>query len=60
MSLQDVADRCGLNYEHLGALARGHGNPTLDTLVELCKGLDMTVGQLTTSADSFGGERVES
>lgn len=57
MSRQAAADRCALNYEHLNELARGHGNPTLETLVELCKGLDTTPGQLLTSADELRGAR---
>ena len=59
MSLQAVADRCALNYEHLTELARGHGNPTFDTLTELCRGLDVTMGQLMTTADAFRGEHAQ-
>jgi transcriptional regulator with XRE-family HTH domain len=53
MSRQAAADRCALNYEHFNELARGQGNPTLDTLTELCEGLGTTIGQLMTSADDF-------
>ena len=48
---QSVADRCKLSYEQVNDLARGQGNPTLNTLMELCEGLGTTLGQLTTSAD---------
>jgi transcriptional regulator with XRE-family HTH domain len=59
MSLQDVAKRCSLNYEHLTELARGQGNPTFETLMELCVGLGTTIGKLMTSVDDFRGERAE-
>jgi transcriptional regulator with XRE-family HTH domain len=51
LSQQSVADRCKLTYEQVNDLARGQGNPTLNTLMELCEGLGTTLGQLTTSAD---------
>jgi transcriptional regulator with XRE-family HTH domain len=59
LSLRKIAGRCELNYEHLGELARGHGNPTFDTLMELCMGLDITIGQLMTSVDDFRRDRAE-
>ena len=60
MSLQAVADRCPLNYEHLTELARGQGNPTLNTLMQLCEGMDTTLGQLMTSVDDFRGKSARS
>ncbi len=59
MSRQAVADRCELNYEHFNELARGQGNPTLETLTELCKGLDTTIGQLMTSVDELRGNSAQ-
>jgi len=59
MSRQEVANGCALNYEHINELARGQGNPTIETLVELCKGLGTTPGQLMTSMDELRGERAQ-
>jgi transcriptional regulator with XRE-family HTH domain len=59
LSLRKVAGGCDLNYEHLCELARGHGNPTFDTLMELCVGLQITIGQLMTSVDDCRRHRGE-
>jgi transcriptional regulator with XRE-family HTH domain len=52
LSQQSVADRCKLSYEQVNDLARGQGNPTFNTLTELCEGLGVTIGQLMTSVDA--------
>ncbi len=59
LSVRKVAGRCELNYEHLGELARGHGNPTFDTLMELCVGLDITIGELMTTVSDFLSDRAQ-
>jgi transcriptional regulator with XRE-family HTH domain len=59
LSLRKVAGRCELNYEHLTELARGHGNPTFDTLMEVCVGLDVTIGELMTSVSDFLSDRAK-
>jgi transcriptional regulator with XRE-family HTH domain len=55
--LRTISWHCELNYEHLSAISRGLGNPTFETLMELCKGLDMTIGELMTTLDDFLGDR---
>ena len=57
LSLQAVADGCKLNYEHLCEIARGQGNPTFETLMELCVGLGATIGELMTTMDGFRADR---
>jgi transcriptional regulator with XRE-family HTH domain len=60
LSLQAVADDCKLNYEHLTELARGHGNPTFQTLMELCEGLDTPIGELMMSVQRIRREHARS
>jgi transcriptional regulator with XRE-family HTH domain len=56
LSQQTVAARCKLSYEQVNELARGQGNPTFKTLMELCEGLDTTIGALMTSVDERRGQ----
>jgi transcriptional regulator with XRE-family HTH domain len=57
LSLMAVSKGCKLNYEHLCEVARGQGNPTFETLMELCVGLGATIGELMTTLDDFRAGR---
>jgi transcriptional regulator with XRE-family HTH domain len=60
VSLLTVSKNCRLNYEHLTELARGHGNPTFDTLMTMCEGFGITIGELMTTVDKFQSKRAKS
>lgn len=42
----DFALYVGMNVAHLGRIERGHGNPSLETLVRLADALDVDVAEL--------------
>ncbi len=54
MSQDSVAFESGLNISQVNAFVRGQGNPTHATLLRLCKGLHVTLGELMTLADELG------
>ena len=53
MSQGSVAAESGLNIRQVSDFARGQGNPTYTTLLRLCDGLHVSLGELLTKADAF-------
>jgi transcriptional regulator with XRE-family HTH domain len=53
MSQESVAYESGLNIKQVNALVRGQGNPTYTTLLRLCEGLHVRLGELMTRADTL-------
>lgn len=53
MSQDSVASESGLNIRQVNAFVRGQGNPTYTTLLRLCKGLHVSLGELMTLADDL-------
>jgi transcriptional regulator with XRE-family HTH domain len=53
MSQGSVARESGLDIRRVNDFARGQGNPTYTTLLRLCDGLHVSLGELLTKADAF-------
>jgi transcriptional regulator with XRE-family HTH domain len=53
MSQRSVASDGGLDVRQVNDFARGQGNPTFETMVRLCDGLHVSLGELMTKADAF-------
>jgi transcriptional regulator with XRE-family HTH domain len=45
-SQEEFADRCKIHRGHMGQIERGEKNLSIQTLVKVGKGLDMTVSAL--------------
>jgi XRE family transcriptional regulator, regulator of sulfur utilization len=45
-SQEEFADRCGIHRGHMGQIERGEKNVSIDSLVKVSKGLDMSVSAL--------------
>lgn len=71
LTLDDVADTCGVTKGYLSKLERDHVNPSVATLVRVCAALDLEVGSLFDTAPAgevvragalprvaFGGEKM--
>lgn len=50
---ESVAARSGLSIEQVGRLVRGQANPTFTTLLRLCNGLGVTLGELMAKAEEL-------
>lgn len=46
LSQERFADAIGVGRSHLGKIEKGKENPTLEVIVKIAKGLDMTMAQL--------------
>jgi transcriptional regulator with XRE-family HTH domain len=57
MSQDSVALESGLNIKQVNSFVRGQGNPTYTTLLRLCKGLHVSLGELMTLADALREKR---
>lgn len=53
MSQNSVAADSGLNIRQVHTFTRGQGNPTYETLLRLCEGLHVSIGELMTLADAL-------
>jgi transcriptional regulator with XRE-family HTH domain len=53
MSQGSVAAKSGLDIRRVNDFARGQGNPTYTTLLRLCDGLGVSLGELLTKADAL-------
>jgi transcriptional regulator with XRE-family HTH domain len=53
MSQDSVAHESGLNLRQVNDYVRGQGNPTYMTLLRLCAGLHVSLGELMTRADDL-------
>lgn len=58
MTQESVAYDSGLATEQVGRFVRGRGNPTYTTLLKLCEGLHMSLGELMVRADELYEKRV--
>ena len=58
MTLDTVAADSGLDEKQIGTFIRGQGNPTYSTLLKLCKGLHMSLGELMLSAEELHERRL--
>lgn len=58
MTHETVAFDGGLSAKQVGDLARGLSNPTYTTLLKLCQGLHITLGQLMTRVDRLRDQRL--
>ncbi len=59
MTLDTVAAESGLDEKQVGTFIRGQGNPTYATLLKLCEGLHVSLGELMLSADELHKKRLE-
>jgi DNA-binding XRE family transcriptional regulator len=50
-SQESFADAIGIHRTSMGTLERGVGNPTLETVVRIAQGLDVSLGELFTTVD---------
>jgi transcriptional regulator with XRE-family HTH domain len=57
MTQDTVATGSGLNLRQVNNFIRGQGNPTYTTLLKLCKGLDVRLGELMTLTDELRDKR---
>jgi transcriptional regulator with XRE-family HTH domain len=59
MTLDAVAAESDLDEKQIGTFIRGQGNPTYKTLLKLCDGLHVSLGELMLTAEELHDERVE-
>lgn len=59
MTLDAVAAESGLDEKQIGTFIRGQGNPTYSTLLKLCEGLHVSLGELMLSAEELHKKRLE-
>jgi transcriptional regulator with XRE-family HTH domain len=58
-SQESVAIESGLNIRQVNAFVRGRGNPTYTTLLRLCRGLHVRLGELMTLTDELREKHYE-
>lgn len=58
MTLDTVAAESGLDEKQIGTFIRGQGNPTYSTLLKLCDGLHVDLGELMRRADGLYEKRL--
>jgi transcriptional regulator with XRE-family HTH domain len=58
MTQEAVAEDAGLDVKQVGMFVRGRGNPTYTTLLKLCEGLHLSLGELMVRADELYERRV--
>ena len=51
LSQERFADGVGVSRTHMGKIEIGKANPTLEVIVRLARGLDMTLAQLFVTLD---------
>jgi transcriptional regulator with XRE-family HTH domain len=59
MTLDTVAAGSGLDEKQIGTFIRGQGNPTYGTLLKLCEGLRVSLGELMLIAEKLHSKRLE-
>lgn len=57
LSQEQLAELCELHPTYIGQLERGEKNPTIETMLQLCKGLQVTPERLF---ENFPAEESES
>jgi len=58
MTHETVADDANMNVKQVGTFVRGRGNPTYTTLLRLCEGLHLSLGELMVRADELYEKRL--
>jgi transcriptional regulator with XRE-family HTH domain len=58
MTLDTVAAESDLDEKQIGTFIRGQGNPTYSTLLKLCEGLHVSLGELMLSAEELHKRRL--
>lgn len=58
MTQEAVADDSGLDVKQVGTFIRGQGNPTYTTLLKLCEGLHVSLGELILRAEGLYEKRL--
>ena len=56
LTLDTVVRDSGLDEKQIGTYIRGQGNPTYSTLIKLCKGLHVSLQELTSRAEALHKE----
>lgn len=51
LSQEHFADRVGVSRTHMGKIETGKANPTLEVIVRLAKGLDLSLAELFATLD---------
>lgn len=54
-SQESFADAIGLHRTRMGTMERGEGNPRLDTIARVAKGLRMSLSELFEAVEKDGG-----
>jgi transcriptional regulator with XRE-family HTH domain len=57
MSQDSVAQDSGLSLRQVSDYVRGRGNPTFESLLRLCEGLHVSLGELMTRTDDLREKR---
>ncbi|MHB1468101.1 MAG: helix-turn-helix domain-containing protein [Solirubrobacteraceae bacterium] len=60
MTLETVSEDSWLDMKQIGSYARGHGNPTFESLLKLCKGLHVDPKDLLSRVEELLKRRLES
>ena len=58
MTHETVAADSGLDVKQVGTFIRGQGNPTYTTLLKLCEGLHVSLGELMLRAEDLYEKRL--
>jgi transcriptional regulator with XRE-family HTH domain len=58
MTQETVASDSGLDAKQVGTFIRGQGNPTYTTLLKLCEGLHVSLGELMLKAEDLYEKRL--
>jgi transcriptional regulator with XRE-family HTH domain len=58
MTHETVAEDSGLDVKQVGTFIRAQGNPTYITLLRLCEGLHVSLGELMVRADELYEKRL--
>jgi transcriptional regulator with XRE-family HTH domain len=54
-SQESFADAIGIHRTSMGTLERGEGNPRLDTIATIAKGLDISLSELFEAVEKDAG-----
>ena len=54
-SQESFADAIRVHRTYMGTLERGDGNPTLDMIVRIARGLDVSLSELFTAVEKDPG-----
>ena len=53
LSQELFADAIGVGRSHMGKIEKGKGNPTLEVIVRIARGFDLTMAQLFASMNEL-------